>query len=167
LNLWGLDLRFQARSALPVDIESPAVVDTSTGAEYSYQPNFVQGQPVYLRGSQYPGMRIINYEAFESAPSSVEGDVPRNYARGFDALQADVAVHRTLPIHERFNLQFRAEAFNILNHPQFGAIYNALSDGPALFGRAYNTLNGQLGGLNPLYQIGGPRSLQVMLKVTF
>ena len=93
--------------------------------------------------------------------------MPRNAARAFDAVQADVATHRTFPIHDRLNLQFRVEAFNLLNHPQFGAIYNQLSSGPALFGYSYNTLNSQLGGLNPLYQIGGPRSLQVMLRLAF
>jgi hypothetical protein len=167
VNHWGFDVRFQGRSALPVDVESPAVIDPSTGSYYFYQPDFVQNQPVYLRGNQYPGKRVINYAAFESAPAFVQGDVPRNYVRGFDALQADVAFHRTFPIYERLNLQFRAEAFNIANHPQFGAIYNQLSSGPAMFGYSYNTLNSQLGGLNPLYQIGGPRSLQMMLRLTF
>jgi hypothetical protein len=167
VNHWGFDVRFQGRSALPVDIESPATIDPSTGSYYFYQPDFVQSQPVYLRGNQYPGKRIINYAAFESAPAFVQGNVPRNYARGFNALQADVAAHRTFPIYERLNLQFRAEAFNVLNHPQFGAIYNQLSSGSALFGYSYNTLNSQLGGLNPLYQIGGPRSLQMMLRLTF
>jgi len=167
VNHWGFDLRFQSRSALPVNIESPAVVDPSTGTYYFYQPNFVENQPLYLRGSQYPGKRIINYAAFQAAPAYVQGNVPRNAARAFDAVQADVATHRTFPIHDRLNLQFRAEAFNLLNHPQFGAIYNQLSNGPALFGYSYNTLNSQLGGLNPLYQIGGPRSLQVMLRLAF
>jgi hypothetical protein len=164
---WGFDLRLQTRSALPVNIESPAVIDPVTGVASEFQPNFVPNEPLYLRGSKYPGKRLINYAAFESAPPSVQGDVPRNVARGFDAVQGDLAVHRTFPIHERFNVQLRGEAFNVFNHPQFGAIYNDLSDGPALFGYAYNTLNGQLGGLNPLYQIGGPRSLQVMLRATF
>ena len=39
-----------------------------------------------------------------------------------DAWQMDLAVRRDFPIHERLKLQFRAEAFNIFNHPNFGAI---------------------------------------------
>ncbi len=70
-------------------------------------------------------------------------------------------------MHDRLRLKFRAEAFNLLNRPNFGNIDSNLSDGPALFGRATNTLNGQLGGLNPLYQVGGPRSIQFALKLTF
>ena len=34
--------------------------------------------------------------------------------------QWDFAVHRDFPIHESVKLQFRAEMFNLLNHPNFG-----------------------------------------------
>jgi len=78
-----------------------------------------------------------------------------------------LALRREFPIRERLRLQFRAEAFNILNHPNFGLIHNKLSNGPKQFGYAYTTLNGQLGGLNPLYQAGGPRSIQIALKLLF
>jgi hypothetical protein len=166
-NGWGTDLRFQSRSALPVNILNTAVINPSTGISTVFQPNFVPNQPLYLRGSSYPGKKIINFAAFTAAAPYVQGNVPRNAARGFDAVQADFAVHRTFAIHDKFSLQLRGEAFNLLNHPQFGAIYNSLSDGSSLFGYAYNTVNSQLGGLNPLYQIGGPRSLQVMLRATF
>jgi len=66
---------------------------------------------------------------------------------------------------ERLHLQLRAEAFNVFNHPNFGAVYNQISD--PRFGLASSTLNGQLGGLNPLYQVGGPRSMQLALKLRF
>jgi hypothetical protein len=64
-------------------------------------------------------------------------------------------------------LQFRAEAFNLFNHPNFGTIYNNLAVGQSLFGYAYQTLNNSLGNLNSLYQSGGPRSMQLMLKLQF
>ena len=60
-------------------------------------------------------------------------------------------------------MQFRAEAFNIYNHPNFGGIQTTLTS--SNFGQATNMLNRQLGGINQLYQIGGPRSLQLALKV--
>jgi len=166
VNDWSLDLRLQARSALPIDIASPVIIVPGTGQSYSFHPNFVPGQAIYLYSSTYPGKRIINRNAFV-ATSGVEGNVPRNFARGFDAVQNDLAIRRRIKLTDQLGLQFRAEAFNIFNHPEFGSIYNSLSYGPTQFGYAYNTLNGQLGGLNPLYQIGGPRSLQVMLKLEF
>lgn len=167
LSHWSGDMRLQARSAPPLDIVSPSTVVPSTGESYAYQPNIVSGQPVYLYSSRYPGGRILNFDAFTEAPAGVQGDLPRNFARSFDAVQADVAIRREFPVKEHSNVQFRAEAFNLFNHPQFGSVYNNLSYGSTEFGYAYNTLNGQLGGLNPLFQVGGPRSLQMMLKITF
>jgi hypothetical protein len=81
-------------------------------------------------------------------------------------------MRRAIPIHERLKLQFRAETFNIFNHPNFGTINanycSPVSAGPACtFGRATATLNSSLGGLNPLYQSGGPRSMQFALKLVF
>ena len=71
-----------------------------------------------------------------------------------------------IPIHDQIHLAFRAEAFNVFNHPIFGPVYNGLSYGPTQFGYAYNTANSE-GNLDSLYQAGGPRSLQVALKVSF
>jgi hypothetical protein len=68
-------------------------------------------------------------------------------------------------------LQFRAEAFNVFNHPNFGTINQQLcSPGPGTqctFGQALSTLNSSLGILSPLYQTGGPRSMQFALKLVF
>jgi hypothetical protein len=167
VNYWGLDMRVQAHSGIPVDILGPEILDPSDATYLTYQPNLVAGQPVYLYGHQYPGKRIINYNAFKAAPTGVQGDLPRNFARGFNAVQLDTAVRRDFLLYDQLHLQFRAEAFNITNHPNFGSIYNGLSYGPSLFGHAYSTLNSSLGGLNPLYQVGGPRSLQMSLRLSF
>jgi len=77
----------------------------------------------------------------------------------------DIAVRREFPIHEGLRLQFRAEAFNIFNHPNFGAINPNF--GQATFGQATATLASSLGILNPLYQQGGSRSMQFALKLVF
>ena len=178
LKHWALDTRITAQSGLPVDIIGNSDYDPTTGAYVNFHPNLVPGQPLYLYGSQYPGGKIINYNAF-SVPTSgpgfdSEGDTPRNYARGFGAWQVNFAIRRDFPIHERLHLQFRAEAFNLLNHPNFGPPVSYLSSGPynpAIyygFGAASSMLNGSLGNaVGSLYEIGGPRSLQIALKVIF
>jgi len=89
----------------------------------------------------------------------------------------DLAVRREFPIYERLKLQFRAEAFNIFNHPNFGTInaanYCSLDpNSPSFsstctFGQATQTLARSLGGLSSLYQTGGPRSMQFALKFIF
>ena len=73
----------------------------------------------------------------------------------------------------------RRTAFNILNHPNFanpgdGTAPGRLTFSPGLgFGSANETLaNGLgpsnvLGQLSPLFQIGGPRSMQFALRLRF
>jgi hypothetical protein len=170
LTHWALDARISARSSLPVDIlDGPSLVNGSSGASTNYHPNRVPDTPLYLYGSQYLGGRIINYSAFTptTGGGNVDGDAGRNSARGFDAVQEDLTLRRDFPLTSEVGLQFRVEAYNILNHPIFGDIYNQLADGAALFGQTYDTQSTQLGGLSSLYQVGGPRSMQVALKLHF
>ena len=164
---FGTDLRIQAHSGPPINIEGSGAYDQQTGVYTAYTPSFVPGIPVYLYGSAYPGGRILNYAAFTSA-GLADGNVPRNFGKGFGAAELDSALRKEIALRDHLKLQFRAEAFNIFNHPMFGAVYSDTLDGAALFGRAYNTLNASLGGgLNSLYQAGGPRSLQLSLRVSF
>ena len=68
-------------------------------------------------------------------------------------------------------LSFRSEFFNLFNHPNFANPDNILTD--PLFGHSTQTLasglgtGGTNGGFNPLYQVGGPRSIQLALKLQF
>jgi len=61
--------------------------------------------------------------------------------------------------------------FNIFNHPNFGPPIRTIGD--PNFGIPANTFAQSLGsggadeGFNPLYQLGGPRSIQFALKLQF
>lgn len=85
-----------------------------------------------------------------------------NALRGFGAWQQDLAIRRAFKLSEKISLQFRAEAFNLFNHPNFSPPANNISS--AFFGQSIEMLNhglgggGLAGGSSPLYQIGGPRS---------
>src|SRR5207253_3410675 len=111
--------------------------------------------------------------AFANTQPGQAGNAPRNFVRGFGAWQLDMAVRREFPIYERLKLQFRAEAFNIFNHPIFGTIdpgCGGSAGGPCTnptFGQAQATLANSLGILSPLYQLGGARSMQFALKAVF
>jgi hypothetical protein len=177
LHHWGIDDRFTARTAFPVTLDGNQLVQPN-GQIYNAGLNFVSGQPVYVYGAQCaevyaalfqntlpcPGGRAINPNAFVNVTSGF-GDAPRNFARGFGAWQMNLAIRREFPIYENLKLQFRAEAFNTFNHPNFGVI-NA-QFGQNTFGQATGTLAGSLGILNPLYQQGGSRSMQFALKLVF
>jgi hypothetical protein len=166
---WGIDDRFTARTGVPVTLYGNFFVDPASGRYLYGTLDTVPGQPFELHGSEYPGGREINPNAFVPPASGNTGDAPRNFLRAFGAWQMDLAVRREFPIYERLKLQFRAEAFNIFNHPNFGQIYPYYcAAGPGCqFGQVTATLNSSLGALSPLYQLGGPRSLQFALKLMF
>jgi len=189
LEGWSAESVVQARSGPPVNLYYSGAPLLSNGFFISVRPN-VTGNPFYRYGPQYPGGKAFNSDAFAPPPINPttnatlsQGDLPRNALRGFGAIQWDFAVHREFPIHESVKLQFRAELFNILNHPNFGQPIGDLGTPPIggnpavpnpQFGRSIQTLGQSLSGGNlgngafdPLYQIGGPRSVQLALKLTF
>jgi hypothetical protein len=166
---WSLDSFVLARSAPPVDLVG-AIIE-GPASTLMFRPNVNPGVPLVLYGSQYPGGKILNSAAFSTAPSGQQGDFGRNVLRGFGATQADVALQRQFHLTEKLVLRFRSEFFNIFNHPNFGNPNNNLTS--SLFGHSTGTLasslgsGGASGGFNPLYQIGGPRSIQLALKLQF
>lgn len=169
LNHWAVDDRFTARTGFPVVLNGQGLTDPATGQLYNGGLNVVPGEPTYIYGSAFPGGRSINPAAFSEPTPGTFGNAPRNFVRGFGAWQMDLAVRREFPISERLKLQFRAEAFNVFNHPNFGSINSFYCPpGPfCTFGQATASLAQSLGVLSPLYQMGGPRSMQFALKVLF
>jgi hypothetical protein len=165
LNGWGLDARLNVRSAFPVMPEGNEFVDPATGGISNGELNLVAGQPTYVYGNQYPGGKAINPAAFSLPATGISGDAPRNFVRGFGATQLNMAARREFHLHDALVLQFRAEAFNILNHPNFGNVDPLYTD--ATFGQATETLNSSLGTVASQYQQGGPRSMQFALRLSF
>jgi len=171
LGGWGVDGRLMARTSFPVALLGNLFSDAVTGQRYFSSVDLIHDRPLYLRESQYPGSRMFNggrnvtNPAFSLPVGTGYGDAPRNQLRGFDAVQVNAAVRRDIPIHSGVSLQFRAETYNILNHPNFGYIDPSLTD--LLFGQATKMLNQSFGSTGALYQQGGPRSVQFAFKLTF
>ena len=172
---WSTDSIIYARSAPPVNVvtgQNPFAGSVLAGASGVQRPDIVAGAPFYIYPSGAPGGKVINPAAFTTpVPATAQGDLGRNALRGFGATQWDITLRRQFRFTERFSLQARGDFFNVLNHPNFGSPINYLSS--PQFGQATMMLNsslgsgGQSGGLNPLYQIGGPRSIQLALKLQF
>ena len=138
---------------------------------------------------------MINPAAFSAPASSIYPGQPRS--QHHSRLRRLAGRRRvcvaTFPIRESVSLLFRAEAFNVFNHPLFGDVgvndgrnllYSSsslASDGITItgttpnpyFGISSETLASSLGGggadggFSSLYQIGAPRSLQFALKLRF
>ncbi len=171
LGNWGVDGRLIARTAYPVSLLGNLFSDPVTGSRYYNGVDLIPNRPLYLFGPQYPGGRMINAgpsatnPAFALPENAAPGNAPRNFVRGFNALQANIAIRREMPIYDRLTIQLRAETFNVLNHPNFGYIDPSLSD--RLFGRSTKMLNQSFGPTGSLYQQGGPRSIQFSFKMIF
>lgn len=168
LRDWGLDTMLVAHTATPLDVFIGR--DFGFGL-FNFRPNRIEDVPLYLRDSTAPGGRIINRAAFGIPQAPGHGTLGRNSLRGFPVSQVNLALRRRLKLNERFNLQLRAEFNNLLNHPNFGDPVGDLSSG--LFGQSVSMLGkslgsaGSTGGLSPLYQLGGPRFIQLGMKLQF
>ncbi len=130
------------------------------------RPDLVAGQPFWISDPTAGGDKIMNLAAF-AIPSTIrQGTEGRNDIPGFGMAQLDFAVSRKFPVTKRANLNFRADAFNLFNHPNFTNPAGYIEFGPTYM-QSEEMLNQGLGGLNPLFQEGGPRSLQVSLRLVF
>jgi hypothetical protein len=178
---WTLDAVFNARSAKPLNV----VYGFPVAYGFAFlRPDLLGGVPVYFADESAPGGRRLNPAAFALPGALRQGTLGRNALRGFPFYQFDLALHRQFNFNERVSLQLRAEAFNLLNHPNFDdpvATLTALGAMPVgstafrldpYFGRSLsarggNAWTGEAGGNGPLYSAGGPSTIQLSLKLTF
>jgi hypothetical protein len=167
LRNWSLDAIVAARTAMPVDV----FVRRDPGfGPFNLRPDSIPGIPLYLEDQTAPGGHRINRAAFVSPQASRQGTLGRNALRGFPVSQVDLALHRGFALTDQIVLRVRADVFNIFNHPNFGDPVGDLGSG--LFGRSTSMFGRSLGssgsaGFNPIYQIGGPRTIQLVLKLQF
>ncbi len=116
----------------------------------------IRGNPVAGQDAQLPAdlrstARWFNTAAFVAPPAYQFGTLGRNTVVGPGIFNIDSTLSRRIRISERFGIELRAEAFNLLNTPNYsliGRIINA-SD--------YGQVNSQL----------PPRQLQFGAKITF
>lgn len=162
LSGYSIDTLIKGRSATPVNATGRTLTSPFNGA---LRPNLVPGVPLYLDDPNLPGGKRFNVAAFALPAVGVQGNAPRNLLRGFGARQIDIAMRREIALLERLKLQFRVEFFNVLNTPNFANPNGSITS--STFGLAAQMLNRSLRGLSPLYEIGGPRSGQLSLKLVF
>ena len=96
--------------------------------------------------------RWFDTSAFATPASFTFGNAGRNILYGPGRVNFDFSLFKDFPVNDRVKVQFRAEAFNIFNHPQFD-LPNA-SIGTSVAG----TISGT---------VGTPRDIQFGLRVVF
>jgi hypothetical protein len=179
LGGWQTGNILQARSGLPVNIT------LISGFFGNPMRPFSTGAPLFTGDSNWPNGNF-NQAAFDAQfnngewgdPSTL-GDVGRNSMRGPSFFQWDFSLMKNFSITENSRLQFRADIFNILNHPNFanpdGGICTSVTYGngsttPATctvntnFGRSTQTVSDVAGGA---VGIGTARQAQFSLKFIF
>ena len=171
---WSTDSIIYARTAPPVNVVTgldPFGALVLSGASSVQRPNLVSGRTALDRqsersrrkGNQSSGIhhtqRISPRKSGTKRPARIRRDAGR-----FDATQAVQTPRAAFSSSASGSLQY-------LQPPQFRDPINYMSS--PLFGQSTQMLGaslgsgGQNGGLNPLYQIGGPRSAQLALKLQF
>jgi hypothetical protein len=159
LGGWGLSGIAAASTGRPVNIEvDVSPTDRPDGNTRGQRPDLVPGQSIY--GNPQTINNWFNINAFAVPAVGTWGNLGRNAARGPGYYEIDTALEKTTGLTERLNLKFRAEAFNLFNHPIYGDPASDISD-PASFGVITSELNTNPTGL------GSSRKLQFMLRLEF
>lgn len=168
LGGFSVDAIGRFRTATPVTVTTGRD-PLGLGLTNVARPDILPGQPLYVYDGSFPGGRRFNRAAFDDATPLAQGrqgTLGRNVLRGFGMGQLDLSIRRRFVLGERVGLDLRADAFNLSNTPNFANPVGVMTN--TNFGRSTGIVSGSsVGGLNPLYQMGGPRSVQLALKLQF
>jgi len=161
LGSWELTTIVGAHTGFPVNVtvDRTATADPD-GNTNNQRPNVILGVPLIPGGGATPS-QWINPSVFAVPAAGTFGDAPRDAGRAPGLWQADVGMSKRITLKERFQLQFRAEAFNLFNRDQFGAPNVDISAGPGEFGVITQPVN-----TTPI-GTGTPRQIQLALRLEF
>src|SRR5690349_10525882 len=186
-NGWQLNAVVTLRSGNPFHLT--LCDDYNNTGEFFPRPDVI-GDP--YAGTRAPD-RFINLAAFKvpctldpagdgSAASCIPGtwhfgSLGRNALRGPSYHNVDFSIFKNTDITEKLRLQLRAEVFNIFNHPNFsnpllpGFSADMTSSIDPVTGRGTGflpiTVTPDVGIGNPFLGGGGPRNIQLALKLMF
>jgi hypothetical protein len=187
---WAID------SALTLQTGQPFQVNMDFTGPAGYWDGLGEGFPrPDVIGNPYAGTSlpnaVINLSAFKVpctfdpstggcvAGTQHDGTEARDFLFGPPFKQWDFALYKDTAINERLKVQFRADFFNILNHPNFtnpflpsffagcDAILPVNANTGACQGFLPTTATGDVGEGNPFIGGGGPRGIQLAIKFTF
>ena len=157
---WSLSGVNSFHTGLPLNITiTRKATATPDGNTSNQRPDAVLGvSPIPAGGQSINDW--INIAAFTTPANGVFGNEGRDTVTGPKLFQIDAALQKDTKINERMGLIFRADVFNIANHPELGSP-NLNSSSPATFGRITSLVNTSPVGT------GGSRSIQLALRLRF
>ena len=123
---WQISGIFSAQTGQPFTV-TLSTDPSSTGT--TARPNRIGSGA--LPADQRDPSHWFDLAAFATPPCICFGNSGRNIVRGPGFINLDFGLDRNFQINERFRVQFRAEAFNVANHPNFGLPNMALGNANA------------------------------------
>jgi hypothetical protein len=171
---WSINIIERAESGFPLFVVDSA---DESGVFYFYngltlqRPNQVgdpnkpgpEGGQTNCPSQVHTLANWFNPCAFAPAPAGELGTAARAPVYGPRFVNTDFSLVKDFPIHEAIGLQFRAEFFNLFNHPHFflpgiGGTGEQDVSSPASFGVISETIN---------QTVNDARSIQFALKLRF
>jgi len=175
---WQLNSVITVQSGRPINIITDA---PGVNSNYVQRPDILPGVnpilPNWTPATGYLNPAAFAYPAVTAAdPNGYFGDLGRDEIYGPGFWNYDLSATKNFQIRERFQLQFRAEFFNIFNHPNFALPSNVISPG-FLSDHMTPNPNASTAGLitqtpdvaqgNPGLGGGGPRVMQFGIRFQF
>jgi len=123
--------------------------------------------------SPYPSSQTTagwyNRAAFVEAPAGTFGNAGRDDVNAPPVFGFDADLHKTwtMPYRDNHRVQLRVEAFNVLNHPNWGGPNGNILAGAAIAGAPANAAHAGFGIISSLAAGTTMRQLQVAMKYTF
>jgi hypothetical protein len=97
--------------------------------EGAYRPNIVAGQP--CKNPSFAGFQWVNPKRYtlNGFKLGTIGTAPDGGCLGPGVARADLSMAKNIHVSERIQMQFRVDAFNLFNHPQYGNPNNGNTNG--------------------------------------
>jgi Carboxypeptidase regulatory-like domain/TonB-dependent Receptor Plug Domain/TonB dependent receptor len=155
---WALNTIVTIQSGRPIPI-----IDDEFGINGHLRPDVVPGvNPILPHWT--PATGYLNPAAF-AEPAGEFGTLGRDQIYGPGFWNADFSATKDTKITETLGVQFRAELFNIFNHPNFALPNNVVTPGFGPDGVISATPDVAQG--NPGLGGGGPRVIQFAVRLRF
>src|SRR5579871_4695714 len=149
LSNWNLAPLARYQSGLPVNPVSGK--DNSLTGVNNDRPNVVLDQSTYTGAPHGLFYQYVNPKLYTANALGAYGDAAHNSLRGPGYFDIDLALTREFHLLEKLTLHARGEAFNLLNHPNFGLPNGNIAS--AAFGQ--------------ITTASDPRILQASVKLVF
>jgi hypothetical protein len=162
---WDLSANLTIQSGVPQTLTLGGLDNAGTGNQGTDRPNYTGASNGYA-ANRTPS-RWYDPAAFEVPTAGTFGNVGRNTMTTPHFQSIDLALHKRfqLPYNEEHVIQFRLEAFNVFNHPSWGAPSGNIRLGAPFAGAQSNAARQGFGVINstaiPM------RQLQLALKYSF